>query len=153
MPLIGRENLNIAIDNLKVSMNDDVRGAYLAGLKNVIEPTPADTGVHRNNWFLTVGSPSNSFGRVGDKTGGGSIASALKMPMYVLDKDIYFTNNAPGIIPLEYGGYPKSPKKGSYIKKSNSYEKLSTNGWSNQVGPGGWVRKAVILMRNKIRSL
>jgi hypothetical protein len=75
------------------------------------------------------------------------------MPAYVLNKKLYLTNNGPGINSLEYGGFPNPVIKGSYIKKSKSYEKLSTGGWSNQIDPGGWVRKTLILMQNKIRSL
>ena len=152
MPLIGRENLNLAIDNLKVSMNDDVKGVYLAGMKNIVQGTPADKGRARNNWFLTVGVPSNKTTTSASVGGGGSLSQASKLPKIVLGKKIFFTNNLPYINILEYGGYPSPVEKGSYIKKSKSYEILSVNGYSKQA-PTGWVRKAVILMRNKIRSL
>ena len=152
MPLIGRENLNLAIDNLKMSMNDDVKGVYLAGMKNIIHGTPADKGRARNNWFLTVGVPSNKSTTSASIGGGGSLSQAGKLPKIVLGKKIFFTNNLPYINTLEYGGYPSPVEKGSYIKRSKSYEILSANGYSKQA-PRGWVRKAVILMRNKIRSL
>jgi hypothetical protein len=152
MPLIGRENLNLAIDNLKMSMNDDVKGVYLAGMKNIVQGTPADKGRARNNWFLTVGAPSNKTTTSASVGGGGSLSQASKLPKIVLGKKIFFTNNLPYINILEYGGYPSPVEKGSYIKKSKSYEILSVNGYSKQA-PTGWVRKAVILMRNKIRSL
>ena len=54
MPLIGRERLGLAIDDLVGVTNDDLRGVYLAGLKNIVQGTPADSGRARNNWFLTV---------------------------------------------------------------------------------------------------
>jgi hypothetical protein len=154
MPLLGREKVTHELKvGIKDRVNDNLKGVFLGGLQPVIAATPADKGIHRNNWFLTVGSPSISFGRKGSKTAQDSYNSLLKMPAYVLNKKLYFTNNGPGINSLEYGGFPNPVKKGSYIKKSKSYEKLSTGGWSNQVDPGGWVRKTLILMQNKIRSL
>ena len=59
MPLIGRKGVDDAIDDLVMSVNNDVRGVYLAGLSNIVKETPADTGRARNNWFLTVNAPSN----------------------------------------------------------------------------------------------
>lgn len=152
MPLIGRENLNLAIDGLKMSMNNDVKGVYLAGLTNIIQGTPADKGRARNNWFLSVDAPSNKVTTSASVGGGSSLSQASKLPKVVLGKKIYFTNNLPYINILEYGGFPSPVEKGSYIKKSRSYEILSINGFSKQA-PNGWVRKAVMLMQNKIRSL
>jgi hypothetical protein len=74
------------------------------------------------------------------------------MPQSVLGKSLYFTNNAPAINILEYGGFPTPVKKGSYIKRSKSFEILSIRGFSKQA-PNGWVRATLIAMRNKIRSL
>jgi hypothetical protein len=153
MPLHGLDNVKKMIAKNKREANENIKGVYLAGLQDVIAGTPADKGTHRNNWFLTVGSPFSLFGRDGDKKAAQSYLSLETMPDYVLNKKLYFTNNGPGINSLEYGGFPNPVKKGSYIKKSKSYEKLSAGGWSNQVDPGGWVRKTLILMQNKIRSL
>tara|TARA_R110000851_G_scaffold26163_1_gene74440 strand:- start:288 stop:749 length:462 start_codon:yes stop_codon:yes gene_type:complete len=153
MPLHGLDNVKKMIAKNKREANANIKGVYLAGLQNIIAATPADKGTHRNNWFLTVGSPFSLYGRDGDKAASQSYISLETMPKYVLNKKLYFTNNGPGIIPLEYGGFPNPVEKGSYIKKSKSYEKLSTGGWSNQVDPGGWVRRTLILMQNKIRSL
>ena len=150
MPLIGRKGVDDAIDDLVMSVNNDVRGVYLAGLSNIVKETPADTGRARNNWFLTVNAPSNRTTTSKDSGGGSSLSQAGKLPKSVLGKKIYFTNNLPYIGALEYGGYPKPVKKGSYI--NGKYQKLSSGGFSKQA-PNGMVRKTLILMRNKIRSL
>ena len=152
MPLIGRVNLDLAIADLVGVANDDVRGVYLAGLKNIVQGTPADSGRARNNWFLSVGAPSNKITTSSSVGGGGSLSQASKMPKDVLNNTIFFTNNLPYIGVLEYGGFPSPVEKGSYIKRSKTFEILSINGFSKQA-PNGWVRKTVIQMQNKIRSL
>ena len=154
MPLLGREKVTHELKvGIKERVNDNLKGVYLAGLQQVIQSTPADKGRARNNWFLTVGTPSNKTTNSESANGANSLNQLAKLPKSVLGKKLYFTNNLSYIGVLEYGGFPSPVKKGSYIKKSKSYEKLSTGGWSNQVDPGGWVRKALILMQNKIRSL
>lgn len=140
MPMKGVKNVKLAIGNLKASANDDVRGVYFAGLNNIVKETPVDEGRARNNWFLTVGAPSNRTTTSASIGGGGSLSQAAKIPKDVLNNTIYFTNNLPYISLLEYGGYP--------IPGGD----LTTNGFSKQA-PNGWVRATVIKMANKIRSL
>ena len=103
MPLLGREKVEFELkEGIKTRMNSNLKGVYFSGLGNIIAGTPADKGLHRNSWFLSVGT---------------------------------------------------SPvAKGSYIKKSKSYEILSVNGFSKQA-PKGWVRSTIIAMQNKLRSL
>ena len=152
MPLHGRVKLGIAIDKLVNVTNDNLRGVYLAGLANIVQETPADKGRARNNWFLSVGAPSNKTTTSASVGGGGSLSQASKMPKDVIHNKIFFTNNLPYIGVLEYGGFPSPVDRGSYIKKSKSYQILSINGFSKQA-PNGWVRKNIIKMGNKIRSL
>ena len=153
MPLLGREKVTFELEvGIKDRMNTNLKGVYLSGLGNVIAGTPADEGVHRNSWKLSVGVPSNATTTSKSKTGASSIRQLAKMPAVVLGKKVFFTNNAPAINILEYGGFPTPVKRGSYIKSSKSYEILSIRGFSKQA-PSGWVRAALIAMRNKIRSL
>ena len=152
MPLIGLKGVKLAIDQLEQSANDDIRGVYLAGLKNIVQETPADTGRARNNWFLSVSTPSNKTTTSESVGGGASLIQTSKMPKNVLGKKIFFTNNLPYIGVLEYGGFPNPVKKGSYDKKKKKYIKLSKGGYSLQA-PKGWVRAALMRMQNKIRSL
>ena len=151
MPLLGLKKTKQAVIDLSKKANINLKGVYLVGLDNIMGATPADTGRARNNWFLTVGSPSSSTTTV---AGGGQ---EITLPKNVLGKKLYFTNNLPYIETLEYGGYPDPVKKGSYIKRSNSFEKLSQGGFSKQIDPAntpkGWVRAELIRMQNKIRAL
>ncbi len=153
MPLLGREKVTFELEvGIKDRINTNLKGVYLSGLGNIIAGTPADEGVHRNSWKLSVGVPSNATTTSKSKTGASSIRQLAKMPAVVIGKKIFFTNNAPAINILEYGGFPTPVKRGSYIKASKSYEILSIRGFSKQA-PNGWVRATLIAMRNKIRSL
>lgn len=151
MPLKGLGKVKRAIDRLPDSANTLIKGVYLAGLTDIVAGTPADKGRARNNFFLTVGQPSSAVRQSGNSLGASSMASIATMPKSVLNKKIFYTNNLPYLVTLEYGGFPNPVERGSYIKKSKSYEKLSSGGFSKQA-PSGWVRKTLILMQNKIRQ-
>ena len=152
MPLIGRAAVDKAIEKRYLQANDDVKGVYLAGLTQIISGTPVDSGRARNNWFLSVGSPSGATTSSKSK-GLATIRQLRKMPKRVLGRKLYFTNNLPYIGLLEYGGYPKPVKKGSYNKKTKKYEILSINGYSMQTDGGPWVRPTLLKMASKIRKL
>ena len=138
MPLIGLKNVKRAMNvDIYNQMNDDIKGVYVNGLTLVITETPADTGRARNNWFLSVGSPSSKTTNV---SGSANFNQLNKLPARVLNRKLYFTNNLPYITTLEYGGYAK-PGTDKTI-----------NGFSAQA-PNGWVRATLIKMANKIRSL
>lgn len=151
MPLRGRENFDKLTAKGLENINKDLRGVYFAGLTNIVQGTPVDKGRARNNWFLSVFTPSNE-STTSVSNGLSALRSLRQMPKYVLNKKIFYTNNLPYIETLEYGGYPDPVERGSYIKKSKKYEKLSSGGFSKQA-PNGWVRSTLIKMRNKIRSL
>lgn len=140
MPLIGRENFNKLTSEGLERVNKDLRGVYLSGLLNVVKGTPVDEGRARNNWFFTIGTPSNK-ATTSKSKGLGAIRSVRQMPDYVLNKKMYFTNNLPYIETLEYGRYP-NPNKG-----------IKTAGGFSTQAPGGWVRATLIAMRNKIKTL
>ena len=151
MPLKGLGDVKKAMEDLKQSANDDVTGVYLAGMKNMIEQTPAQSGGTRNSWFLSTKSQVSNTARKPSIGGSDSISSVLRgMPKNVLGKTLYFVNNSPPINLLEYGGYPNPVKLGSWI--DGKYQILSSGGYSKQA-PGGWVRKNLILMQKKIRTL
>ena len=155
MPLIGLDKVHKAVDKLVDNQNKKVRAVYIQGLSAVITGTPVsfkDGGRLRNNWFLSVESPSSGYGRKAEgKSATGSHASVARMPSYVIDKVIYFTNNSPYANIVEYGLYPKNPKLGSFT--GSGYQKLSTNGYSDQLPkeqPRGMVRTALVKMRKEL---
>ena len=141
MPLIGKDRVLKLINTSKTIANDDLRGVYFAGLSAMIKQTPVDEGRARNNWFLTVGKPSNSTTTAVSHGGSGSISEVFSMPIDVLNNKIFFTNNLPYITTLEFGGYPQPGTD------------RTIGGMSSQVAPDGWVRKTLIAMGNKIRNL
>ena len=141
MPLIGRENVQRAIDQTRVNANNDIRGVYFSGLAAMIKQTPVDEGRARNNWFLSRSSPSGETTTSSSDNGSSSFAQLGNMPLDVLDKKIFFTNNLPYIETLEYGGYP-NPSSGT----------KTAGGFSKQA-PTGWVRKTLKSMAKKIRSI
>ena len=128
MPLIGRKKLSATIQQVAyVETNDNIKGVYLAGLTNIVAGTPADTGRARNNWFLTVGSPSSKGTVIESKSGSNSNNQLDKMPDRVLNKKLYYTNNLDYIVGLEMG--------------------------TSLQAPNGWVRKTLGLMMQKIKQL
>ena len=149
MPLIGLDKIEKAIDNIVLEENKRVKAIYTQGLSAVITGTPVhfiDGGRLRNNWFLTTRAPSKSK-RGPNSRGSASYSSLNKMPDYVLDKTIYFTNNMPYANVVEYGGYVKNPKYGTWT--GSGFQKLSQNGYSKQA-PNGMVRINLVKMRNKL---
>lgn len=142
MPLKGRDAVDKMIAKNRKESNLKVRGVFFDGLSAVIKPTPVDKGRARNNWFFTTSVPfSLTSSRGKNKEGAQSIASLNSMPNNVLNKKMYLTNNMPYIETLEYGGFP-SPSEGT-----------KTSGGFSKQAPGGWVRKALIRMSNKIRTM
>ena len=155
MPLIGVGKVKKAVDSIVMEQNEKVKAVYIQGLSAVITMTPVsfkDGGRLRNNWFLTTEKPSQSYGREPEgRAATGSHASVAKMPSYVLDKVIYFTNNSPYANIVEYGLYPKNPKLGSFT--GSQYQKLSTNGYSDQLpkeSPRGMARTAIVKMKRQL---
>ena len=149
MPLIGLDKIEKAIDNIVLEENKRVKAIYTKHLSAIITMTPVhfkDGGRLRNNWFLTTRAPSKSK-RGPNSRGSASYSSLGKMPDYILDKTIYFTNNMPYANVVEYGGYVKNPKYGTWT--GLGFQKLSQNGYSKQA-PNGMVRINLVKMRNKL---
>lgn len=153
MPIHGLDDVKKAIRKNKKNANDNLRAIYFDGLGTIIAQTPVLHGRARNNWFLTGGVAfSLSSTRDEGKSGAGSSNSLNTMPKNVLNKKVFFTNNLPYIGMLEYGGYPSPVKDGTFVNKTIGFEIRSINGFSKQA-PGGWVRKELIRMANKVRAL
>ena len=138
MALIGLGNVKRALNNIPVQVNKDVKDIYIVGLKEIIKETPVDNGRAINNWFLSVGAPSNKTTTSTD--GGGSFAQVGKLPSRVIGRKIYFTNNLPYINMLEYGGYSQPGTS-------------KTSGGFSIKAAKGWVRKAVGRMANKVSKI
>ena len=143
MPLQGREKVKKMTEDHYLKVNDELRKIALKGFRNIIKGTPVDTGRARNNWFLTIVTPSAKV------VNGEGFPAKPKIPKRVLNNKLFFTNNLPYIEVLEYGGYPKQDlSAGPTVSKTRK----TSGGFSIQA-PGGWVRKELIDMSNKIRAI
>ena len=152
MPIHGVANVIKRMLGFRGDANEQLIGIYTAGLRNMVYASPVhykDGGRFRNNWFLKVGSPS---GKTRSKSGGGSgsLASIGRLPLDVMNKKIYFTNNTPYANVIEYGGYPNPVQLGT--NTGSGFQKLSAGGYSKQA-PEGVVRVQLVKMRRKIREL
>ena len=153
MGLKGLGKVQGAINEMQENMNDKLRAVYLKGLSSVIESTPVhfkDGGRLRNSWSLSE-SAGAGVKRSPNKSGSSSISNLYsKMPDWVLGKKLYFINPMPYANVVEYGGYPKAPKKGT--KTGSEYQILSRGGYSIQA-PEGMVRVNLDFMKLAIRKI
>ena len=126
----------------------EVRKAYAFALySSIVKNTPSgnpdfdqSSGRAKANWNVSVGSPDYS---TTEKTM--PPEQLKKVPDVKGDESIFISNSLPYITTLEYGGYPKSPKKGSRTRpgiKPARYEIMSQNGYSKKA-PEGMVGKTL----------
>ena len=157
MPLIGRRNLDKAIEDAVDDLDNKLSAIYIHGLNQMVRMTPVhfkDGGRLKNNWFLSVASPSSKT-RDDNVAGSASFAEVGSMPKTVRGKKIFFSNNLPYANTVEYGGYPNPPSKGtntSETKGKPKYQKLSSGGYSRQF-PEGMVRINIKKMKARIKKL
>lgn len=111
-----------------------VRVNYAFALySSIVKKTPAKTGRARANWNVSVGSVDTSTTEETKKTGLKHKMTDIKLDG---DESIYISNNLPYITTLEYGGYPSPVKKGTYDKKTKTWEIRSAGGFSKQAPNG-----------------
>ena len=120
-----------------------IRGTTIKLWSGVIAGTPVDGGRTRGNWFATGAAPSSRINYSAKDLSNDGEATAKRAEKVVLGlKDwstFTLTNNYPSAVTLEYGGYPDPVKKGTYNKRTKTYEKRSKSGYSKQA-PNGMVR-------------
>ena len=119
---------------------------------SVIEETPVGDfdgdheGTLKGEWQITRGNPAEGLtGRRAPKR----TRSSIKLGRHVLTDGKsrraakwYLTNNLPYAEVVEYGGYPKAVKFGTFNKKTGQYQIRSAGGYSKQA-PRGMVRRNV----------
>ena len=118
---------------------DVCRKTFIELGTNIMEATPVDTGMTRNNWLPSTGSPDNGTREIADPTGATvkgeteSVAAGWEPEK----EDAYLTNNSIVAVVLEYGLYPNPPKHGTG---------KTINGFSTQA-PAGMVRTTIARMK------
>jgi hypothetical protein len=90
-------------------------------------------GGTRQNWLVTSNQETDEYDP--NKGKGGRVMSDGKKAINSAkgDDTIFMQNNAPNITMLEYGGWPKNPKRGSYTR---SGQPKTVNGFSLQASQG-----------------
>lgn len=135
-----RESKKDAADLMRETMRN-VFGA-------VIEETPVGdfdpkhAGTAKANWILSSGAPSTKVYKVKKPTRDRSSLRFPVSPKLILSRRWFLSNNLDYIGVLEYGGYPKTVKKGTYNKPLDKWQKRSSGGFSKQA-PKGMVRRNV----------
>lgn len=130
MPLHGKKEVIKAIDQTYEDSQLIVRATAFAMFSAIIEGTPVATGRARNNWFLTIGSPSRrvrgrlknskagkkiskAFGKkAGKESSAKSFQSLNGMPNNIAGMRMFLTNNLPYVHGLEYEGRSSQAKLG-----------------------------------------
>ena len=116
-----------------------IRKVALDLFSRVVIKTPVDTGRARGNWMVGVN-------RIPTEEGPG--IDTAPMPRIISDvsaakfgDNVALSNTLPYIGPLEYGGFPDPPMKGTRLK-GGGYEIKSAGGYSKQA-PQGMVRTTI----------
>jgi hypothetical protein len=113
-----------------------VRIGTLKTFSSIVVSSPVDEGRFRGAWTATGHKPSAVIGPI-DKNGSKTIARMNSVILGLKDWSVFtFTNNTPQALPIEFGLYPKNPKKGTWNKKKGAYEIRSINGFSQQADQG-----------------
>ena len=108
----------------------------------VNDADPSDMGTTKANWQISKGSPAT--GVLADRKPNRTRRN-IKVPRsfkQLFGHKWFFSNNVPWINFLEFGGYPTSPKRGTWSKSLGRYEIRSQGGFSLQA-PQGMFRKNI----------
>lgn len=124
-----------------------VRLSVLAVFRKIIQRSPVDTGAYKASHGIVSGRQPGP--KEGLKKGSDSMNTALASlgmaskqaaelgwTWKIGDGVIWLFNNQPYAEVLEFGGYPKSPKKGSWDKNKKQWVIKSEGGYSKQAPKG-----------------
>lgn len=99
----------------------------------VVMKTPVDTGAARQNWLVTLNSETDQYDPSKANTGGVLTDGEAIIDKAEGDDKIIIQNNLPYIKMLEFGGWPKNPKRGGLTKNG---EPKTVGGFSRQAPQG-----------------
>lgn len=123
----------------------DVATAVMQGTPLGVSQDEGGTkGTLKNNWQISrqlnkteITTPNPTKGRkYADRNILGRLRGEKRNGLYTGQKSLYLFNNSPYVNVVEYGGYPKNVKRGTWLKKSKRYEKRSSKGFSKQAPHG-----------------
>lgn len=120
---------------------DAIRATAIKYFSAIVTSSPVDEGTFRANWYVTTTSPSSDRNdSKTDKSGSSTISAMANFVSKSITWDSFiFTNNLPYSEVIEFGGYSSPVSKGTWNKKTKSYEERSLDGYS-KLAPQGVVR-------------
>lgn len=117
-----------ASDNLLKRANRKYKNLLREVCYAIVDGTPVDTGLLKNNWFPTVSRPSTRFTRGTDPSGNKSKVRVNNLLARIkLGQNFYFTNNTPYADIVEFGRYP-NPSQAKNPKTVNGFSKQAPSG-------------------------
>lgn len=92
----------------------EIRSIGLIADQRIVQASPVDTGLFKNNWLMSIGSPSTEIVKDEDFSGSKAIEQARTVVMsYPLDAlpDLWLVNNLPYAARLNDGWSEQAPSK------------------------------------------
>lgn len=153
---LGGAIANVArqgVEEGKARTNKKLRGLVVKHWGNVINITPLGIGDRRGrargDWIVAE-AVTGQKGTPNKKKNGERYVSR-KLPKKLLGKKVFLFSSNPYINMLEFGGYIKNPKNGTYNPRTRRFEIRSANGFSRQA-PKGMARINNFNLRVGIRK-
>lgn len=128
----------------------------------VIQETPLGIdkpGKLKNNWQIARKPNDRILKSANLRKGGAYVEKKIRGKLgtvnkngikAITNKSLYLFNNSKYARVVEFGGYPTPVKKGTYNKRTKSYEIRSARGYSKQA-PVGMLRINIIRSKNRIK--
>lgn len=151
------DNIIKKFDKISIdSANKGIKKAIVVTWGDIIEQTPvgiigtakSPIGSTKGNWLLGKRNTKRT-GKSNTRKGREYVRRFF--PDKILGGRCFLYNNSAGINMLEYGGYIKNPKLGTYNPKTKKHEIRSVNGFSKQA-PRGMVRKNVNRFKKNLKN-
>lgn len=107
------------------------RGTALDIFGKVMQRTPVKTGRARGNWQTSVGTyPTDELSRIGGARALSEAGRATKT--WNIEQPIYFVNNLPYILPLEYGNSKQAPRGMVRVTVADFDRIIQANAYKNR---------------------
>lgn len=108
---VKKGSINAVMDHLEKKMDLHARGLLFSIFADTIKATPRKSGRLANNWFTSIGAVDTS---VRSKGGNQSVNNVTEMlnKKFELGDTVYFSNNLPYAMAIEFGHSKKQAPKG-----------------------------------------
>lgn len=115
-------------------------------ISGVVLLTPVDTGRTRSSWSVSRGQPAPSPRGGASRPPVDAMQATSAMQGMGPYETVWIASSVPWIHVLEYGGYPQTPRRGSWDKQAKRWVIKSAGGFSRQA-PRGMVRITVAAVK------